>query len=53
MKKNNDFDKTCDRCRHPIYYGEDYYEFEMEIICQDCIVEYIHEHKKREAYPIY
>ena len=26
----------CDRCRDSIYYGDEYYDIDGEIICPDC-----------------
>lgn len=34
----------CDECGREIFVGEDYYHFEYDMICEDCIYSF-----KREA----
>lgn len=31
----------CDYCEYSIGYGEAYYDFDDEIICEDCIDEFL------------
>lgn len=37
---------TCHYCNQEIYEGEEYYEFNGTIVCQDCIDDFISEYKK-------
>lgn len=37
---------TCDQCGETIYAGQDYYEIDCDIICIDCIDDYIRSCKK-------
>lgn len=43
----------CDICNEKIaleddvYYGDTYYDFFGDIVCDDCILEYIKEYKKQ------
>jgi hypothetical protein len=38
-------DKTCDYCRDPINVGDEYYDFDGKIVCEDCLYKYADEHK--------
>ena len=45
----------CDGCGDDIYYGDEYYEIGDEIVCEDCIGEYLYdayapEHRKVAEY---
>ena len=39
----------CDRCGGEIYVGEEYYDFDGDIICERCEPKYIREHFRRVA----
>lgn len=36
----------CGPCGRDIYTSEEYYDFDGEIVCEDCIYKYLTEHKK-------
>ena len=50
-KNNRDF-ILCDMCKSKIYredsthYGDDYYELNDMTICEECISDYLKEHKR-------
>lgn len=31
----------CDMCGEPIYDGEDYWDINGDIVCEDCLLEYM------------
>lgn len=31
----------CDVCGEPIYVGDEYFPFEVDIVCTDCIRDYV------------
>lgn len=35
----------CDYCGRKIENGEDYYEFDDACICEDCVDEYVKDHR--------
>lgn len=35
----------CEYCGHPIYAGDDYYDFDGDIVCENCNVDYMYESK--------
>lgn len=37
--------KTCDMCGNEIYEGDEYYDFDDEVICEDCLMDYVNEFK--------
>lgn len=39
----------CEMCEAEIYEGNDYYDFEGDIVCEDCQREYVKEHYRRCA----
>lgn len=39
----------CDMCEMDIYEGNDYYNFDGDIICDDCHEDYVKEHFRRRA----
>lgn len=38
---------TCDNCMRDITADEEYYIFDDTFICEDCLTDYIQEHKHR------
>ena len=38
--------KTCDMCGGEIYEGDEYYDFDDEVICEDCLMDYVNEFRK-------
>ena len=39
----------CERCSNEIYRGEYYYDFDGDIVCEDCEPQYVKEHFRRCA----
>ena len=39
----------CDVCGNDIHYGNDYYDFDGDIVCEDCERDYVREHFRRYA----
>lgn len=37
----------CMVCNREIYEGESYYDFAGDVVCNDCLKDYIKEHKTR------
>lgn len=37
----------CDSCCSDIYEGDYFYDFDGDIICADCMEEYVNEHFRR------
>lgn len=36
----------CERCEEPIYKGDTYCDFDGEIICEYCLLDWVDDHKK-------
>lgn len=39
----------CDFCGEDIYEGEDFYDFDGDIVCENCERDYVKEHFRRCA----
>lgn len=39
----------CEKCGGDIYIGEDYFDFDGDIVCEDCYGSYVKEHFRRCA----
>ena len=37
----------CKICNRYIFEGESYYDFSGDIVCEDCLSDYVKEHKTR------
>lgn len=39
----------CEKCGGDIYVGEDYYDFDGDVVCEECHRDYVKEHFRRCA----
>lgn len=38
--------RICDICSSEICVGEEYYDFDDEIVCNNCVLDYVNEFKR-------
>ena len=45
MKKNRVIPMLCDYCKRKIEEGEEYFDMPDAMVCEDCISDYIRDHR--------